>query len=140
MQTFLPYKSFTKTAKCLDRQRLGKQRVEVLQILKAIDNPNYGWQHHPIVNMWRRHESQLIDYGLAICFEWQQRGYKDTCYDKIYAFLPKFLNCTPLPELGLYSFHNVYRKILYNKNPMYYAQFEKYKRYIPSEKCKWQIK
>jgi hypothetical protein len=28
MQTFLPYKSFSKTAKVLDRQRFGKQRAE----------------------------------------------------------------------------------------------------------------
>ena len=31
MQTFLPYSNFKKSAKCLDRQRLGKQRVEALK-------------------------------------------------------------------------------------------------------------
>ena len=30
MQTFLPYKDFGKTAKCLDYRRLGKQRVEII--------------------------------------------------------------------------------------------------------------
>ena len=34
MQTFLPYPDFARSAAVLDRQRLGKQRVEVLQILK----------------------------------------------------------------------------------------------------------
>lgn len=33
MQTFLPYKSFQRSAKCLDWRRLGKQRTEAKQIL-----------------------------------------------------------------------------------------------------------
>jgi len=49
MQTFLPYQNFTKSAQCLDRQRLGKQRVEAWQILQAITNPSYGWQ---IISKW----------------------------------------------------------------------------------------
>ena len=36
MQTFLPYASFEESAKVLDRQRLGKQRVECLQIFNAL--------------------------------------------------------------------------------------------------------
>ena len=47
MQTFLPFKSFQKTAKCLDYRRLGKQRVETMQILKALSQENYGWKNHP---------------------------------------------------------------------------------------------
>ena len=42
MQTFLPYADYTRTAKCLDRQRLGKQRVECKQILNALENGG-GW-------------------------------------------------------------------------------------------------
>lgn len=48
MQTFLPYPSFVESAKCLDRQRLGKQRVEVLQLLKALLVPGSGWGNHPV--------------------------------------------------------------------------------------------
>ena len=36
MQTFLPYPDFRQSAACLDYRRLGKQRVEGVQILKAI--------------------------------------------------------------------------------------------------------
>lgn len=36
MQTFLPYPDFEKSAYSLDRQRLGKQRVETLQIMQAL--------------------------------------------------------------------------------------------------------
>lgn len=36
MQTFLPYPDFIRSAQCLDNRRLGKQRVECLQILKTL--------------------------------------------------------------------------------------------------------
>lgn len=44
MQTFLPYPNFAASARVLDNRRLGKQRVECVQILKAIQ-PGYatGW-------------------------------------------------------------------------------------------------
>lgn len=83
MQTFLPYENFRKSAECLDTKRLGKQRVEALQILRALFNPNYGWQNHPAVNMWRGYGYVLTIYGLVICTVWIKRGYKDTCYRKI---------------------------------------------------------
>ena len=31
MQTFLPYSDYVASAKCLDRQRLEKQRIETLE-------------------------------------------------------------------------------------------------------------
>lgn len=40
MQTFLPFADFSKSAACLDDKRLGKQRVECLQILKALQPPD----------------------------------------------------------------------------------------------------
>lgn len=83
MQTFLPYKSYTKSAQALDNKRLGKQRVEVLQIINALREPNYGWQHHPAVLMWRHWQYALCQYGISICSEWTGRGYRDTCLDKI---------------------------------------------------------
>lgn len=39
MQTFLPYADFAECARVLDDKRLGKQRVECLQILKALQPP-----------------------------------------------------------------------------------------------------
>ena len=64
MQTFLPHRNFQKTAKSLDRQRLGKQRVETWQILQAITNLSYEWQNHPAVKMWRIGQMK----NLTICF------------------------------------------------------------------------
>jgi hypothetical protein len=82
MQTFVPYSDLAHSASVLDRQRLGKQRVETLQILKALCTPDYGWQNHPAVKMWRGHRAALLSYQEAICAEWTGRGYKDTCLEK----------------------------------------------------------
>lgn len=87
MQTFLPYSDFRESAKVLDTKRLGKQRVEVLQLLNSFFKPDYkGWKNHPAREMWRGYENGLVEYGLVICQVWKERGYKDTCYEKIQAF------------------------------------------------------
>lgn len=83
MQTFLPYADFARSARSLDDRRLGKQRVEALQILRALTRPTYGWQHHPAVLMWRGYEEALGAYALAICREWCRRGHADTCAAKL---------------------------------------------------------
>ena len=36
MQTFTPYADFEKSLRTLDLKRLGKQRVEVIQIIRAV--------------------------------------------------------------------------------------------------------
>ena len=77
MQTFLPYPDYAASAKVLDRQRLGKQRVENLQIIKALLDPTYGWQNHPAVKMWAGYEASLIEYGNVCIKEWIRRGYKN---------------------------------------------------------------
>jgi hypothetical protein len=79
VQTFLPHPDFAASAAVLDRRRLGKQRVEALQILRALTWPGYGWQHHPAVAMWRGHPEAVAAYGLAMCAEWTARGGADTC-------------------------------------------------------------
>ncbi|MFP3464126.1 pyrimidine dimer DNA glycosylase/endonuclease V [Leifsonia sp. SIMBA_070] len=53
VQTFLPYPSFARSVRVLDRARMGKQRVEALQVLRAITVPGYGWRNHPVAKMWR---------------------------------------------------------------------------------------
>lgn len=129
MQTFLPYRDFKKSAKCLDRLRLGKQRVETLQILKALYISNYGWQNHPAVKMWRGYEHALAEYGVIICLEWISRGYKDTCLNKIRSILPSHLHCLPIglikmpPWFGMTKFHQSHQSNLLRKFPEHYSQF-----------------
>ncbi|WP_202919120.1 MSMEG_6728 family protein [Saccharothrix deserti] len=77
MQTFLPRATFGRSAATLDTRRLGKQRVETLQILRALVWPEYGWKRHPAVLMWRGFTPALVAYGLAVCDEWRRRGHRD---------------------------------------------------------------
>ncbi|MCT9931303.1 MSMEG_6728 family protein [Planotetraspora sp. A-T 1434] len=79
MQTFLPYPGFAATARVLDPLRLGKQRVEALQVLRALTVPGYGWRHHPVARMWTGYEEALVRYGLEICDVWREMGRADTC-------------------------------------------------------------
>src|SRR4029079_1144846 len=88
MQTFLPVADFTDSARLLDSPRLGKQRVETLQILRAIELPDYGWANHPAVLMWRGRTPALVAYGLAMAAVWQERGFADTTARQIGEFAP----------------------------------------------------
>ena len=105
MQTFIPYGShFAANARVLDRQRLGKQRVEGLQIIRTLLGINDGWANHPAVKMWEGHEEALGYYTIAVCDEWTSRGYKDSCADKIRAMLPSLEgNIRKLQPLKLYA-------------------------------------
>lgn len=120
MQTFLPYESFEESARVLDRQRLGKQRVEVLQLLKTLHEGG-GWSNHPAARMWRGNESFLIAYGIHACAEWKRRGYKDTCMAKIAAYADLF-SCDKRPAwLGDAAFHRSHQSNLLRKLPEHYG-------------------
>lgn len=128
MQTFLPYPSFTATAKCLDYRRLGKQRVETIQILNALLYSSSGWRNHPVMNMWKGCEVLLCHYGLTITSEWISRGYNDNCFN----ILSHILNEQPsykktniiVPRwFGNYDFHASHRSNLLKKDIIYYSQF-----------------
>lgn len=137
MQTFLPLPNYSESARCLDRQRLGKQRVECLQILKTLCHGT-GWIQHPAVKMWRGFEHELIDYGLAICSEWVSRGYIDNCarqiaeFDKIYHMQR---NGTLPDWMGNQAFYASHRSALLFKLPDWYCRFGwKETAAVPNEK------
>src|ERR1700712_4272615 len=65
VQTFLPYPDFVDALAVLDSPRLGKQRVETLQILRALVFPEYGWRNHPAVRMWPGPLASLVASPLA---------------------------------------------------------------------------
>ena len=118
MQTFLPYPNFKKSAEILDYRRLGKQRVEALQILKAVQNENYGWKSHPIVKMWKGFESALIEYKNTMIHEWISRGYNNNMM--LDAVSEQIVYP---PWLGIKEFHASHRSNLLNKDLEYYSQF-----------------
>jgi hypothetical protein len=90
MQTFTPYSDFEATARALDTKRLGKQRVEVIQIVRALTVPGYAWASHPAVLMWKGYEEALGRYGLTMCEVWTERGFGDTCANTIIQDLRTF--------------------------------------------------
>lgn len=120
MQTFLPYPDFVKSARVLDRQRLGKQRVEVLQLLRALQGQTKGWVNHPAAKMWRGHEQWLAGYGVTCCEDWLSRGYKDTCKEKITALAHGFFQPPPT-WMGDAAFHRSHQSNLVRKAANHYG-------------------
>lgn len=126
MQTFLPYPDFQRSAQVLDRQRLGKQRVEAWQILKALLGISKGWVNHSACKMWRGHEVALMEYAFAMCDEWRfARGYKDTMTDRISEMVTSYdlTQCDDPPWLGDEAFHLSHRSNLTRKLPGHYSRF-----------------
>jgi Pyrimidine dimer DNA glycosylase len=120
VQTFLPYRYFAQSAASLDRQRLGKQRVETLQVIKTLVWGG-GWANHPAVKMWRGHVSALLAYQQAVCGEWMQRGYRDTCLAKSFTIAMVDPSQDDLPSwLGDPAFHLSHQSNLIRKDPAYY--------------------
>tara|TARA_R100001440_G_scaffold28100_1_gene45650 strand:- start:982 stop:1449 length:468 start_codon:yes stop_codon:yes gene_type:complete len=125
MQTFLPYEDFYESAKVLDNKRLGKQRVECLQIFNAITKDT-GWRHHPIINMWRDSENWLYEYTRVICTTWIKKGYKDTVWDQVSSQYSQYRNLYPENKpiwLGNFWLHRSHQSNLYRKDPIFYNQF-----------------
>jgi hypothetical protein len=119
MQTFLPLPSFRKSLECLDYKRLGKQRVESMQILNCLHpESTSSWRHHPAVLMWKGYEPALQLYMNIAIETWVARGYKNTM--PLAAIKSKVL----LPWwFGLEEFHASHRSNLLRKNIVYYGQF-----------------
>lgn len=135
MQTFLPYPDFAESARVLDRQRLGKQRVEAKQILMCLlGEGSLHWKHHPAVRMWRGYEPALARYGYEVCYEWRARGYKDQQLEwfliKYNEMLAAFSWGCPLYDpfedpwwLGNHELHASHRACLLAKDYEHYRQF-----------------
>lgn len=117
MQTFLPYSSFSKSAKCLDWRRLGKQRVEAKQILNALDGTSKGWVNHPATKMWRGYEEALKLYMNVMITEWIDRGYNNSM-----ELSP--IGMVRVPDwFGDEKFHASHRSNLLRKDPGHYSKF-----------------
>lgn len=125
MQTFLPYSDFSKSAKVLDYRRLGKQRVEAMQLvnstLKLAANPDskVGWANHPARTMWHGYLPALRLYHNVVIQEWIDRGYNNNM--KMYE-LPDTIEMPPWMGEGS-PVHTSHRSNLLRKDPAYYSQF-----------------
>lgn len=130
MQTFLPVPDFEESARLLDGPRLGKQRVETLQVLRALELPDYGWTSHPVTLMWRGHTPALVAYGLATVRVWRERGHADSTAPLIAEFAPEVVDLPQeelaraglLPAwLGDEELHRSHRSNLLTKDPEFYG-------------------
>ncbi|SDQ18767.1 MSMEG_6728 family protein [Quadrisphaera sp. DSM 44207] len=129
MQTFLPHRDFDRSARVLDMPRLGKQRVETLQVLRALELPEYGWHSHPVVTMWRGRTPALVAYGLACVRAWRALGHADSTEELIGEFAPEVVGRTQeeltaeglMPSwLGDGALHLSHRSALVRKDPAHY--------------------
>jgi hypothetical protein len=133
MQTFLPYPDFEASARVLDQPRLGKQRVECIQVLRGLTRPGYGWRHHPAVLMWKGYEEALGRYAFTCCEVWVEHGFADTCATTIRADLAScgithvrsqaaLAEAERLPPwLGDPAFHRSHQSALIRKAPAFYG-------------------
>lgn len=137
MQTFLPYPDFAKSAQSLDYRRLGKQRVEAMQMINILTGKHNeknkhimldifstldskkgksSWANHPAVLMWKGHENALKHYFNVISLEWIGRGYKHNMgfidINESFDF-PKWI--------GDERFHLAHQSNLIRKKPEYYG-------------------
>ena len=121
MQTFLPYENFEKSLKCLDRQRLGKQRVESWQIINILTGTSRSnaWKSHPAVLMWSGFENALKMYYNINLRIWEEQGYQNI---KLYPIV--IIGNVEFPTwLGDERFHSSHRAALLHKNSEFYSQF-----------------
>lgn len=122
VNTFLPYPDYAKTAASLDNKRLGKQRVEALQILRVNLGYTKGWRNHPAAVMWRGHEGSLCVYTLAMCIEWVNRGYKDSVANQVAELMKEIPPDISRPWwMGNQEFHESHQSNLKRKNPLHYT-------------------
>ncbi|MGY4651897.1 hypothetical protein ACVWWN_005693 [Mycobacterium sp. URHB0021] len=136
MQTFLPVPGFSEAARILDRRRLGKQRVEAIQVLRALTVTGYGWRRHPAAAMWAGYEEALTRYGLDVCEVWCAHGNADTCASTLVTDLTTATGLDAVrgqvelaaagelpPWLGDDRFHLSHQSALVRKDPAHYRTY-----------------
>lgn len=140
MQTFLPAMTFTESARLLDNKRLGKQRVETLQIMgvltklkwdkeseTVVEHEPKGWANHPVAKMWRGYEPALMEYQVAICDHWTSLGFKDTCLEKtraIFEASPMAKDPVVLPPWYEPELVESHKSALLYKDEEFYSRFD----------------
>jgi hypothetical protein len=147
MMTFRPYKSHVQSARVLDDRRLGKQRVEAMQIMQAAfswmtneHGGKVGWSHHPVVMMWAGQENpyidhacgkihlrDLINYHYHMANQWQARGFAHNHQHRIIPYLlalrgsEELFADHPLPWDK--EQETAHKRILLKKDPEWYGQY-----------------
>ena len=126
MQTFFCEADAETTARSLDSRRLGKQRVEAIQVARANLGltERSGWLNHPCTRMWRPYMGYLVRVYLpAMLTEWERRGYRnDACLrhlEELSSIAPKNTESPAWLSAALIQSH---RSNLIRKNPDHYRK------------------
>jgi hypothetical protein len=114
-------------------KRLGKQRVECMQIILALcgrEDDYTAWRNHPASQMWRHHIRALAEYTFAMCSHWRSLGYRDVVERDVRARLEWAINNSTYPQrpglptwLGDDRLHASHRSNLLRKDPVFYGKF-----------------
>lgn len=77
MQVLVPTIDVALNAGLYHERLLEQQRYDVMQVVKALDDPDNRHFSHPVVRQWRSHNGFLLDLGITLCTEWQAKGRVD---------------------------------------------------------------
>lgn len=123
VNTFLPYRDFKESALCLDYKRLGKQRVEAMQIYNIVSGRTVkkGWRNHPCTKMWYGYPAALANYINIFIDEWVSRGYLNTMQkqDDSNIILPWWME----DENTMNKIIESHRSNLIRKNLAFYSKY-----------------
>lgn len=100
MQVFVPLPDIEASVQALDVPRLGKQRVEALQMLSSLAGKSAGWLDHPAARMWAGYEQGLLSYAAACCLRVRSLGWVDHVLEQVYERQADFghlIHDPPLP-------------------------------------------
>ena len=128
MQTFMPHYDFAASAAALDTARLGKQVLEVAQMLRALQTGTGMGAHHPATLAWRGCEDSLAMYGRACLAEHRKRTGKDG-YANAGALFAMYPMTDAQPWWVCWRIRASHRGHLYRKDQTYYAQFSEFKEF-----------
>jgi hypothetical protein len=141
MQTFIPHQTFAGSARVLDDQRLGKQRIEASQILGVLVKREWSqdeqrfvtmmplgtvaWGSHPAVLMWQGAERGLLRYIDAMCAEWRRRGHHDHIQERVLTIFNEVpAESKSVPDwLDGDEVCSSHRAVLLGKDYHHYSQF-----------------
>ena len=136
MRIYMPYSDFEKCAKCFTLKRLTKMRHDVMQVLYMLsgrNHPSMGdrfFYNSPPKKVWGFVPLVLVDYGFALCSEYERRMKKPDpvrarLSDRQLWFIrnigngpddePRFLESVQM--------HKSHQAILARQDKKHYAQF-----------------
>ena len=96
IQTWLPLPSYKDSIECLSREHLILQRLNILEIMEEFhaipeedsalpgDYDSHDLDGHPVLDMWKGHEVQLVELGLQTCEHYVKlTGKEDPLYQRL---------------------------------------------------------